>query len=788
MNRTHTLLPIAFLAILFAAQTGFSAKRQPPPVRKFDAPDAPKFIRLDAKPGLNPPVAANGNYLIGPEYQQAPARKANPDVPQGKVQQFTIDSKTTKLLNPGIARKVFGTVDPKNPKTLIVDTHKIDYVRQITVYVPAQYRPGSKAPFIVMHDGPKGKPNLSIPRILDNLIAQKRIPAQIAIMIANGGGDAQGHQRGKEYDTMSGLFAEYIETEVLPLVEKKCHVQLTKNPDGRAVMGSSSGGSAALIMAWYRPDLDRRVLTTSGTFVNQQWPFDPKTPGGAWDFHDTLIPNTPRKPLRIFLAVGDRDSFNPNVMRDGMHDWVEANHRMAKVLKAKGYDYQYLFCQNSGHGIRNAKAQFLPHALEWVWHGYNAKQVNQPKPGSPHDPQASKPRVNNEKPGNRRQVKRVHPHALKLILQGKKKEAIAYLKETSAFQVNRGHTQLLLGIAHGKPNAWKYDAKTWPWKRALPNTSLKKDAPSDRFTIAFGGGAGYVPENERMWDTIGAIDPRALLLLGDNVYIDDPETPEMQRFHYYRRQSQPEWMKLASKVPIYGIWDDHDFTTNDGWGGPAIEKPKWKREVWKIFKENFDNPYYGGGEKQPGCWFDFWIGKVHFVLIDGRYYRESPRVNKDPSMLGPVQMKWLEQTLKQPAAFTVLCSNVPLAPKVKPGSKDTWDGYAAERQWIYEYIADQKIPGVIILSADRHRSDAYKTNTGAKGLYPIYEFSSSRLTNQHVHGLIKHSLFGYNEKQSFGRVDFDLKAADPTVKYTVINIDGKAIHSLTVKRSELQFK
>ncbi|HCU87352.1 MAG TPA: hypothetical protein DGP39_07465, partial [Verrucomicrobiales bacterium] len=152
--------------------------------------------------------------------------------------------------------------------------------------------------------------------------------------------------------------------------------------------------------------------------------------------------------------------------------------------------------------------------------------------------QANKPRVNNEKPGNRNQVKRVHPHALKLILQGKKAEAIAYLEKTSETGVNPDHTKLLLDIAKGKPNAWKYDAKTWPWERALANTALKKDAPSDRFTIAFGGGSGYVPENERMWNTIGAIDPRAVLLLGDNVYIDDPETPEMQRFHYYRRQSQ----------------------------------------------------------------------------------------------------------------------------------------------------------------------------------------------------------------------------------------------------------
>jgi enterochelin esterase family protein len=353
-----------FLEILFAA----------PPTRKFDADGAPTFIRLNEKTGVNPRPDVDGNFLIGPEYLAAPELKVTEGVPQGRIQQFTINSKDGKLFNPGIARNVFGKVDPNNPKTLIVETHEIDYTRQITVYIPAQYIAGTEAPFMVSHDGPKGRPNMTLPHILDNLIAQKRVPAMISIMIANGGGDAQGHERGREYDTMSGLFADYIETEILPQVEKHCQVKLTHDPDGRATMGSSSGGSAALIMAWYRPDLYHRVLTTSGTFVNQQWPFNPKTPDGAWGFHNKIISESPKKPIRIFMAIGDRDNYNPNVMQDGMHDWVEANHRMAKVLKSKGYHYQYLFCQNSGHGVRNAKTQFLPHAIEWVWKGYAPKQ------------------------------------------------------------------------------------------------------------------------------------------------------------------------------------------------------------------------------------------------------------------------------------------------------------------------------------------------------------------------------------------------------------------------------
>ena len=371
-------------ALLLLALTGFAADapktvapapkpaaRPQPPTRPFDGPTAPKFIRLDGKPGATPSADAYGDFVVGPDYVPAPETKPVAGVPQGRVEQFTMNSKDCQRFNPGIARKEFGTPDPKNPKTLIVATHPIDYKRTITVHIPAQYVPGTAAPLLVTHDGPGlGKPDLNLCRLLDNLIAQKRIPPVVTVMIANGGGDAQGHERGKEYDTMSGLFAEFIQLEVLPQVEQKTGVKFTTDPEGRATMGTSSGGSAALIMAWYHPEWFRRVLTLSGTFVNQQWPFDPATPGGAWDFHDQLIPKSERKPIRLYLAVGDRDNFNPNVMRDGMHDWVEANHRMAKVLKAKGYPYQYLFCQNAGHGLGPARAQILPNALEWLWKGY----------------------------------------------------------------------------------------------------------------------------------------------------------------------------------------------------------------------------------------------------------------------------------------------------------------------------------------------------------------------------------------------------------------------------------
>ena len=289
-------------------------------------------------------------------------------VPKGTIYNFTMDSKDSKLY-PGIARDpgTFGTPDPNDPAKLIVTaSHPAPYTRKVAVYVPKQYVPGTIAPFIVGADGP----DTLLFAALDNLIAQHRVPVMIAISIGNGSGDAQGSERGLEYDTMSGRYAEFVETELLPQVEKQCNVKLTSDPNARATMGCSSGAAAAMIMAWYHPNLYRRVLSYSGTFVNQQWPPNPETPHGAWGFHGSLIPNSPKKPIRIWMEVGDRDLYNPNLMRDNMHDWVVANENMAKALSAKGYKYQFLFVRNAGHCDSPMKEQTLPEALEYVWQDY----------------------------------------------------------------------------------------------------------------------------------------------------------------------------------------------------------------------------------------------------------------------------------------------------------------------------------------------------------------------------------------------------------------------------------
>lgn len=332
-------------------------------------PHAPGMVPAKELPdGTVPPPDADGNFIIGPTHPPAPATVPDPAVPQGSVCSFIMTSAGSRYY-PGIARTpgTFGHPDPHNPARLLVPTsHPQSWKRTVWVYIPTQYRPGVAAPFIVDQDGPD--PLLFT--TVNNLIAQHLIPVMLAIAIQNGGGDAQGSERGLEYDTVSGRYGDFVQHEVLPRVASTCHVRLTRNPNGRAAMGGSSGGAAAFIMAWFHPNWFRRVLTYSGTYVNQQWPWNPKLPGGAWDLHSRLIPNSPRKPIRVWMEVGDRDLYYPNVMRDGMHDWVVANEDMARALAAKHYHYQFVFARNAHHVDHAVKEQTLPEALEYIWHGY----------------------------------------------------------------------------------------------------------------------------------------------------------------------------------------------------------------------------------------------------------------------------------------------------------------------------------------------------------------------------------------------------------------------------------
>ena len=320
----------------------------------------------------NPGTTGDGNFTIGPTYSIDPdlTDKGNP---KGKSFEFSLRLDDSKLFRG-------------DDTTLEPDKKPVRKERKIFVYVPAEYHDGTKAPVLVTHDGPS---QLGLVRhALDNLTISKdperKLPAFLVVAVENGGNDGKNSERGLEYDTMSDRFARFIDGEVFRAVldnpEIKVaypHLAITPNPWGRATMGCSSGGAAALTMAWFRPDLFRRVIAYSGTFVDQQdddAPEETKYPFGAWEYHSSmkLIENSPKKPLRIFTHVSEND-LRAKDLEETQHNWVMAGRRTEAALKAKGYNHRFIFSQATGHCDGKVFEQTLADTLVWVWRGYHAE-------------------------------------------------------------------------------------------------------------------------------------------------------------------------------------------------------------------------------------------------------------------------------------------------------------------------------------------------------------------------------------------------------------------------------
>jgi len=306
---------------------------------------------------------------IGPVYAPAPETVLRPEVPAGTVRAFVLRS-TDSRIYPGI-RRIENAVTRRRDahgNRIAAQAHEQSephpYLRTVWVYAPPGAVPGTPLPFLLVQDG-HAFLNL-VPRVLDILIADGRVPAMAAILIDSGGGDAQGSQRGLEYDTVSGAYGDFIETEVLPRVAAETGLTLSGDPDRRATLGVSSGGACAFTLAWFHPQRYRRVLSYSGTFVNQQSPPDPQTPRGAWEYHATLIPGAPKKPLRVWLEVGEND-LHADDPEETWHNWPLANRRMAATLAAGGYAYRFTFSRGGRHADPRVMAATLPEALVWLW-------------------------------------------------------------------------------------------------------------------------------------------------------------------------------------------------------------------------------------------------------------------------------------------------------------------------------------------------------------------------------------------------------------------------------------
>ena len=264
-------------------------------------------------------------------------------------------------------------------------------VSRYRVYVPAGYDPKTPAALMVFQDGSgyaKRDGDHPALTVLDNLIAQGKIPVMIAVFTDPGDIAAspetptskfvdaysrkwtrslKDSMRSTEYDTVSDRYARFLRDELL--AEVATHYNLRKDAYSRAVTGLSSGGICAFNAAWQQPDSFSRVITWIGSFTAIQWHEDPAVPDGGQDFPEKVL-REPHRNLRVWIEDGNNDQEN-----DRYGSWPLANVRMANALHLKGYDMRFSF-GTGPHAAAHGGSEF-PEEMVWLWRGYNPAQTSQ---------------------------------------------------------------------------------------------------------------------------------------------------------------------------------------------------------------------------------------------------------------------------------------------------------------------------------------------------------------------------------------------------------------------------
>jgi len=290
-----------------------------------------------------------GEYPLGPDSQPQPG------VPKGRLEGPTIFK-----------------------SKIIANT-----TRQYWVYVPAQYDASRPANVLVFQDGQRATPatgSLRVPQVLENLIHKKEIPVTIGIFITPGQrgdtypdtiGTGNGNNRAQEYDSLTDTYSRFIIEEMLPEVGKSYN--LTTNPAGRAIGGTSSGAIAAFTVAWHRPDQFRNVISFIGSYTSIAYrpatDGQPMVPGG--DLYPTLIRKNPIKPIKIFMQDGSADLDNNH------GNWFLANQQMLSAFQfanrtadsrnATGPRYEVNHVWGDGAHSDAHGGSILPDVLRWIW-------------------------------------------------------------------------------------------------------------------------------------------------------------------------------------------------------------------------------------------------------------------------------------------------------------------------------------------------------------------------------------------------------------------------------------
>jgi alkaline phosphatase D len=315
--------------------------------------------------------------------------------------------------------------------------------------------------------------------------------------------------------------------------------------------------------------------------------------------------------------------------------------------------------------------------------------------------------------------------------------------------------------------------ETWPDDGRLTGTRIVFGSCFHRWGLG----------NALQANTIRARRPAALLFCGDTAAQDKGRHRGLARGDYFMRDSFPPWRALAAVLPVYATWDDHDYLDNDLAGLPAGYLPEDQERTWEVFRRSWVNPAYGFGDGRRGVFFRTRIGLCDVIMLDTRFFREKG------SFLGAEQMQWLEkQLLDCKGPFIILTSGTMWSDYVTNG-KDSWGVWDPQgRERLFSFIEKNRIPGVLLVSGDRHGARGFRIPRPSG--FAFYEFEPASLGGRSGPTVTSPEwkdvqLFGYSAIHAFGELTIDAAPADPLATFRLIRENGEVLEEVVLSRSRL---
>eukprot|EP00042_Codosiga_hollandica_P050526 m.605212 g.605212 ORF g.605212 m.605212 type:complete len:451 (+) comp58108_c1_seq3:2026-3378(+) len=229
--------------------------------------------------------------------------------------------------------------------------------------------------------------------------------------------------------------------------------------------------------------------------------------------------------------------------------------------------------------------------------------------------------------------------------------------------------------------------------------------------------------------------------LGDIVYADAellgglgaaPTSEASIRDAYQTMNSNADYQRFKQTgVPIFGVYDDHDFGAND-----ADKNFPYKAASLRSLLDFLDEPPTSPRRLQEGAWqvqvFDEDGVRIRLILLDNRYHRDPMHrmfdVDSEPQdMLGEVQWAWLDAELSSRTAdVNIIGSGLQVLPDDK-WLAEAWHVFPGSQARLFALLRRTSTNGVVFLSGDVHNAEI--SHLTCDSMYPWYEYTSSGMTH-----------------------------------------------------------